>query len=131
MKTRKSEAARQAWLARIQEFDDPQLGQRVIDAVDQAIRHAEPGQAHTDIINGTEHTSVWWTWKQDGDTSAQKGPHPDGSTTYEIAVDGGDPDDGPWVLVTSDHGHGPAVRWMPGQGFDNPGAFLDWFEDPS
>jgi hypothetical protein len=119
----REEAARQAWLARRQEIYDPVLRQRVIDLIDGAIASAE--DVETVPIGAVQHTSAWWTWRQDDDTSAQKGVHPDG-VNYQLSVD---PDDGPWVVVTSRRGaFGGDVLWMPGLEFERPEQFLDWFE---
>lgn len=124
----KAEAERQAWLARQQYITNPDLRQRVISAVDNAIANAEPGQADSDTHEGVQHTAVRWTWKRAGDTSVQKGVHADGAD-YEILVeDPDDPDSGPWVLATTRPDLDCDVKWMPGAGFADVAGFLDWFE---
>lgn len=104
------------------------LRQRIIDSVDRDIANALPGQIRTDVINGVEHTSVWWTWRKESDTSAQKGVHSRGNS-YKIKVKHKEYD-GPWVFVTS-RPDLPAsvVVWMPGLGFDTAEQFLDWYEE--
>jgi hypothetical protein len=121
-----AEYARQAWLARCQEFDDRALQQRLVAAVDVAIATAEPGQVDSDTDGGVLHTCVWWVFGS-RHVSAQRTIHP-GRADHAIYVDGSsrwsDPDAGPW-LVTLD---GAQLRFMPGLGFETPEAFLDWFE---
>lgn len=121
------------WMVRRREILDPALRQRVIDLVDAAVANALPGEAETDTDDGVQHTSVWWSWKQDGDTSAQKTVHPIGRD-YQICVEAGDEAkdevDGPWVFVTTRDAD-LRVLWMPGMGFEDVDRFLDWFEVPS
>jgi len=125
----REEAARQAWMAKWQDTLDPALHQRVIDATDRALAATLPGYADVDVADGITHTSAWWTRHQVDDTSAQRTVHPDG-TDYQIFIEDWDPNDGPWVLVSTrpDWEPGSKVRWMPGQGFETVEQFLDWFE---
>lgn len=112
------------------QIDDPELRQRVIDTVDRAIATAAPGQTEidTEAVPGVTHTCVSWSWRSPGDTTAQKGEHADGAD-YEVLVDDeDDPDAGPWILVTTRPDLECDARWMPGQGFEDPRAFLDWFD---
>jgi hypothetical protein len=130
-KREQEEAARQAWLAQRKLIDDPALRQRVIDTVDEAIATATPEQTQDETLGGVRHVSVWWSWKSEGDTSAQKSIYRDGCD-YAVVVEGDDPDDGPWVLATSRSDGGVAVvRWMPGLGFDTAETFLDRFTEAS
>jgi hypothetical protein len=120
------------WMVRRREILNPALRQRVIDLVDAAVANARPGQTGTDIDDGITHTSVWWSWRQDGDTSAQKTVHPTGYD-YTIDVEAENEVDeiaGPWVFVTT-RDSDQRVLWMPGMGFEDVDRFLDWFEAES
>jgi hypothetical protein len=119
-----AEYSRQVFLAACQDFDDPALRERLVRAVDDAIASANVDQLDIDVDDAAVLHSVWWSWKREADTSAQRTVHAHGRTDHAIYVDGQRRDGGPW-LVTLDAG----VRFMPGRGFDTPTAFLDWFEE--
>lgn len=118
------EYSRKAFLAACQDFDNPALRQRLVNAVDHGIAAANVDQLDIDTDDAVVHHSAWWSWKRKGDTSAQRTVHSHGRTDHAIYVEGRNPDAGPW-LVTLDAG----VRFMPGRGFDTPQGFLDWFEE--
>lgn len=125
----RQEAEHQAWVAKWQDIFDPALHQRVIDATDKALAGAS--RVDVGVYGDTNHTSAWWTWRHPGDTSAQRTIHPTG-VNYQIFIEAEDrPDDGPWVLTSTQAADWDEfqVRWMPGQGVKTVEQFLDWFEE--
>jgi hypothetical protein len=124
---RSAGAQRREFLAACQDFDDPALRRRLVDAVEQAIDNATHDQLDTDRDeDGIEHASVWWRWNG-RHLSAQRTIHPD-RRDHAIYVDGlhfwSDPSAGPWMATLDE----TQIRFRPGCGFNTPETFLDWFE---
>lgn len=120
-----TDRARKKFLASCPAFDDPDLYRRLVTVVDVAIATAEPSQTESDTIGGVLHTDVWWRWRR-RDVSAQRTIHPGGRTDYMIHVERPDANAGPWLVNLNNKSR---LRFMPGAGFDDPAAFLDWFEE--
>ena len=107
---------------------DQELRRRLARAVETAIHTAQLGQIDRDRGDIPDHISVWWSWKSEADTSAQRTVHPGGRVDYAVYVESeDDPDAGPW-LISLDVS---STRFMPGAGFSTAAEFLDWFEAPS
>jgi hypothetical protein len=108
-----------------QTITDPELRERLIAVVDQAIAAAPAEVVDVDTEDGVTHTSVWWTWRDRADPSAQKTVHANGTDVQLLVEQLDDPDAGPWLGTSGESG----VMWSLGLGFEMAEKFLAWFED--
>lgn len=122
----RTDAAHQVWLAKMQEFHQPDLACRLVAAVDAAIAAAPRIVVEVESGEHGEETSVWWQAETDVCVYRMVNAF-DGSIDYELSAQSGRDYNGAW-LSTSTEVSG-LVKFTPGLGFEAAERFLAWFED--